>query len=78
VIQVNVYGEVEVRDYNVELVRRMLRRYLGSEEDSWSDSPDDYRAYIRDGGPPGGVLLRLEPSKMIGFNFSYGRTRAAS
>ena len=77
VVQVNVYGEVEIRDCDVELVRRMLRRYLGDDEESWSDAPDDYRGYLRDGGPPGAVLLRLEPRKMMGFNFSYARARAA-
>ena len=77
VMQICAYGEVDVRDYDVELVRRMLRRYLGDEEESWSDSPDDYRAYIRDAGPPGAVLLRLEPSKVQAMNFSYARTRAA-
>jgi Pyridoxamine 5'-phosphate oxidase len=77
VMQVCAYGSVELTPYDVDLARRMLRRYLGPDEDAWSDSPDDYRAYLRDGGPPGAVLLRLEPSKLIALNFSYARVRAA-
>ena len=75
VLQVCAYGSVEIHDYDVELVRRMLHRYLGPDEDSWSDSPDDYRAYLRDGGPPGAVLLKLAPRKLIAMNFSYARAR---
>jgi len=71
VLQVCAYGAVQVRDYDVELVRRMLHRYLGPDEASWSDSPSDYRSYVRDGGPPGAKLLRLQPRKLIGLNFSY-------
>lgn len=78
VLQVCAYGAVEIHPYDVELARRLLHRYLGSDEASWSDSPDDYRAYLRDGGPPGAVLLRLEPRKMTALNFSYARTRAGA
>jgi nitroimidazol reductase NimA-like FMN-containing flavoprotein (pyridoxamine 5'-phosphate oxidase superfamily) len=75
VMQVCAYGTVEVTQYDIERVRRMLHRYLGPDEASWSDSPDDYRAYLRDGGPPGAVLLRLAPRKLIALNFSYARAR---
>jgi nitroimidazol reductase NimA-like FMN-containing flavoprotein (pyridoxamine 5'-phosphate oxidase superfamily) len=75
VMQVCAYGAAEVTPYDLERVRRMLHRYLGPDEDSWSDSPDDYRAYLRDGGPPGAVLLKLVPRKLIALNFSYARAR---
>lgn len=78
VLQVCAYGDAEVHPYDVELARRMLHRYLGPDEESWSDAPDDYRGYLRDGGPPGAVLLRVEPRKVIGLNFSYARTRAGA
>jgi nitroimidazol reductase NimA-like FMN-containing flavoprotein (pyridoxamine 5'-phosphate oxidase superfamily) len=76
VLQVCAYGAADLRDYDVELARRLLHRYLGPDEESWSDSPDDYRGYLRDGGPPGARLLRLEPRKLIALNFSYAAIRA--
>lgn len=73
--QVIAHGAVQIHDYDVERARRLLYRYLGPDEESWSDSPDDYRGYLRDGGPPGAVFLRLEPAKMTALNFSYARSR---
>ena len=73
--QVIAYGPVQTRDYDVDRARRLLHRYLGPDEESWSDSPDDYRSYLRDGGPPGAVFLRLQPAKVTALNFSYARTR---
>ncbi len=75
VIQVCAYGSVEVCPYDVELARRLFSRYLGPDEESWSDSPDNYRGYVRDGGPPGARLLRLEPRRMTTSNFTYQRVR---
>jgi hypothetical protein len=74
-MQVCAYGAAAATPYDLERVRRMLHRYLGPDEGSWSDSPDDYRAYLRDGGPPGAVLLKLVPRKLIALNFSYARAR---
>jgi hypothetical protein len=76
--QVCAYGAVTVEPYDVPRARRMLHRYLGPDETSWSDAPDDYRAYLRDGGPEGGVLLRLVPRKLIALDFSYARVREAA
>ncbi|WP_217493136.1 pyridoxamine 5'-phosphate oxidase family protein [Mycobacterium lentiflavum] len=73
--QVIAHGSVEIHDYDAERARRLLHRYLGPDEDSWSDSPDDYRGYLRDDGPPGAAFLRLEPKKLTALNFSYARTR---
>ena len=75
VMQVCAYGAAELTPYDVERARRMLHRYLGPDEESWSDAPDDYRAYLRDGGPPGAVLLKMTPRKVIGLNFTYARAR---
>lgn len=49
----------------------MLRRYLGPNDEKWSDSPDDHRGYLAEPGPPGIVWLKLVPKKMTGMNFSY-------
>jgi hypothetical protein len=73
--QVCAYGDVEITPYDIDLVRRMLHRYLGPDEASWSDAPDDYRAYLAGDGPEGAKLLRLEPRKLIALNFSYARVR---
>lgn len=75
--QVIAHGQVHIQDYDVERARRLLYRYLGPDEDSWSDSPDDYRSYLRDGGPDGAVFLRLDPVKLTALNFSYAHTRIA-
>jgi nitroimidazol reductase NimA-like FMN-containing flavoprotein (pyridoxamine 5'-phosphate oxidase superfamily) len=76
--QVCAYGAAQIADYDVERARRMLHRYLGPDEESWSDAPDDYRGYLRDGGPPGAVFLRVEPRKLTAMNFSYARTRSSA
>jgi hypothetical protein len=76
--QVCAYGSVTVEPYDVELARRMLHRYLGADESTWSDAPDDYRGYVRDGGPPGGALLRMVPRKLTGLDFTYARVREAA
>lgn len=72
VLQVMATGDVEVTPYDVDRARRMLIRYLGSDESSWSTTPDDYPGYLRDPGPPGAVWLKLKPAKVLTFNFSFG------
>ena len=72
VLQVMATGHVEVVQYDVDRARRMLVRYLGADESTWSTTPDDYPGYLRDGGPPGLVWLQLKPKKVLAFNFSYG------
>jgi hypothetical protein len=74
VLQVCAYGQAEIRPYDVGLARRMLHRYLGQDEASWSASPDDYRGYVTGDGPDGAVLLQIAPRKLIGLNFSYADT----
>jgi nitroimidazol reductase NimA-like FMN-containing flavoprotein (pyridoxamine 5'-phosphate oxidase superfamily) len=74
--QVIANGSAEIHDYDVDRARRLLYRYLGPDEESWSDAPDDYRGYLRDDGPPGAVFLRLQPAKLTALNFSYARNRA--
>ena len=71
VLQVMASGEVEIAPYDIPRARRMLHRYLGSDEASWSSAPDDYRGYLREPGPPGAVWLKLKPKKLLPFNFSY-------
>ena len=72
VLQVMASGDVEITPYDVDRARRMLVRYLGADESTWSTKPDDYPGYLRDGGPPGAVWLRLRPEKVLTFNFSFG------
>jgi nitroimidazol reductase NimA-like FMN-containing flavoprotein (pyridoxamine 5'-phosphate oxidase superfamily) len=78
VMQVCAYGDAEVCDYDVERARRVLHRFLGPDEASWSEAPDDYRGYVRDGGPDGAVFLRVQPRTLTAMNFSYARTRSAA
>ncbi len=72
VLQAMATGKVEVTPYDVDRARRMLVRYLGADESTWSTKPDDYPGYLRDGGPPGAVWLRLKPKRILAFNFSFG------
>ena len=72
VLQVMATGNVEITPYDVDRARRMLHRYLGQDESSWSTTPDDYPGYLRDGGPPGCVWLKLQPKRIRTFNFTYG------
>jgi nitroimidazol reductase NimA-like FMN-containing flavoprotein (pyridoxamine 5'-phosphate oxidase superfamily) len=71
VLQVIASGSVEIVPYDIPRGRRLLHRYLGPDEDSWSSAPDDYRGYLRDPGPPGLSWLKLKPAKFLPFNFSY-------
>jgi hypothetical protein len=75
VLQVCAYGPITVHPYDVDLARRMMYRYLGPDENSWSQAPDDHRQYVRDAGPAGARLLRLEPRRLVGLNFSYAQAR---
>jgi hypothetical protein len=71
ILHVMARASVSITPYDIPRARRMLHRYLGPDESSWSNSPDDYPAYLREPGPPGAVLLRMEPVWLKTFNFSY-------
>jgi Pyridoxamine 5'-phosphate oxidase len=71
ILQVMASGAVETVPYDIPRARRMLHRYLGPDEASWSSKPDDYRGYLRDSGPHGAVWLKLKPRKLLPFNFCY-------
>ena len=71
ILQVIASGAVEIVPYDVPRARRMLYRYLGPDEASWSSKPDDYRGYLRGDGPPGAVWLKLKPRKFLPFNFCF-------
>lgn len=71
VLQVMASGPVEIVPFDIPRARRLLHRYLGSDEATWSSEPDDYRAYLREPGPPGISWLKLKPRKLLPFNFSY-------
>jgi hypothetical protein len=60
-----------VTPYDIPRARRMLERYLGPDESTWSSSPTDYPGFLRDGGPPGAVWLKIKPRKFVTYNFSY-------
>lgn len=72
VLQVMATDTVEVTPYDTARAKRMLDRYLGSDESKWSTKPDDYPGYLRDGGPPGVVWLKMVPKRILSFNFSFG------
>lgn len=71
VYQVMASGDAVVTPYDIPRARRMLHRYLGPDESSWSTSPDDYPGYLREPGPPGAVWLKIKPTMLRGMNFSY-------
>jgi nitroimidazol reductase NimA-like FMN-containing flavoprotein (pyridoxamine 5'-phosphate oxidase superfamily) len=72
VLQVMATGKVNIAPYDTARARRMLVRYLGADESTWSTKPDDYPGYVRDNGPPGCVWLKLQPKRVLTFNFSFG------
>lgn len=72
VLQVMATGDVEETPYDVARAERMLVRYLGEDQSKWSTTPDDYPGYLRDGGPPGLVWLKLNAARILSFNFSFG------
>ncbi|MET0984469.1 MAG: pyridoxamine 5'-phosphate oxidase family protein [Steroidobacteraceae bacterium] len=74
VLQVIASGAAEITPYDIPRARRMLHRYLGPNEASWSTNPDDYPGYLRPPGPPGASWLKLKPRKLLPFNFSYQRS----
>ena len=78
IYQVVASGDMEVMPYDVARVRRMMTRYMGPDESKWSNSPTDYPGFVRDGGPPGAVLLKLKPKKLVANNFSYTRSPFAA
>lgn len=71
IYQIMANGNAEVTPYDIPRARRMLHRYLGPDESKWSTAPDDYPGYLRDPGPPGAVWLKLKPTTLKTFNFSY-------
>lgn len=72
VLQVMATGSVEITAYDTARARRMLVRYLGADESTWSTKPDNYPGYVQGDGPPGAVWLKLKPNKVLAFNFSFG------
>ena len=71
IYQVIAYGDAEITPYDIPRARRMLNRYMGPDESRWSTSPTDYPGFLRNGGPPGAIWLKIKPKKMQVFNFSY-------
>ena len=69
--QIMANGNAEITPYDIPRARRMLHRYLGPDEASWSTAPDDYPGYLRESGPPGAVWLKIKPTSLKTFNFSY-------
>lgn len=67
ILQVIASGSVEIVPFDVERARRLLCRYLGPDEDSWSSEP----GYLRQPGPPGIRWLKLYRTSCCHFNFSY-------
>ena len=74
IYQVIAHGDAEITPFDVPRARRMLTRYMGPDESKWSSSPTDYPGFIRDGGPPGAVWLKIKPRKLLTFNFSYSHS----
>ena len=71
IIQVIASGAAEIAPFDIPRARRLLHRYLGPDEASWSSKPDDYRSYLATPSPPGISWVKLKPRKLLPFNFSY-------
>lgn len=71
IYQVMAQGNAEITPYDIPRARRMLHRYLGPDEASWSTAPDNYPGYLQEPGPPGAVWLKIKPTSLKTFNFSY-------
>jgi nitroimidazol reductase NimA-like FMN-containing flavoprotein (pyridoxamine 5'-phosphate oxidase superfamily) len=71
IYQVTAYGDAEITPFDLSRARRMLERYMGRDQSTWSTAPTDYPGYLRDGGPPGAVWLKIRPKKFVAYNFSY-------
>lgn len=71
IYQVMASGNAEITPYDIPRARRMLHRYIGPDESKWSTAPDDYPGYLREPGPPGAVWLKIKPTMLKTFNFSY-------
>ena len=78
IYQVMVGGEAEMVPYDIPRARRMLHRYLGPDEASWSTAPDNYPGYLQAPGPPGAVWLKIKPKTFKAFNFSYANSAYAA
>ena len=74
IYQIMAHGDAEMTRYDIPRARRMLQRYLGSNEALWSKAPDDYPGYLREPGPPGAVWLKIKPTLFKAFNFSYANS----
>jgi hypothetical protein len=64
--QVVVTGQAEIRPWEADRGRRMLRRYLGDDEGVWDDR---FRRYMR--GDDGSVWLRLSVERPRLLDLSY-------
>ena len=74
IYQIMAQGNAEITPYDIPRARRMLHRYLGPDEARWSSAPDDYPGYLREPGPPGAVWLKIKPTTLKTFNFSYANS----
>lgn len=78
VCNVMASGEAVITPYDIPRARRMLRRYHGPDEASWSTAPTDYTSFVRERGPPGAVWLMIKPKVLKAFNFSYASSPFAA
>ena len=78
IYQVMASGDAEMTPYDIPRARRMLHRYLGPDEASWSTAPDNYPGYLATPGPPGAVWLKIKPKMFKAFNFSYATSQYAA
>lgn len=67
--QVTVTGTADVHAYDAGRARRLLRRYLGDDEQAWDPRFDPNAA-------SGGVLIRLVPERITARDRSYQPSHA--
>lgn len=69
---VGMRGHGSVEAWNAERAKRILRRYLGPDEDAWA-----HERFVEPLNDPGNVLVRLMPETVVARDQSYSASPSA-
>lgn len=73
-LQVSARGVAEIVPYDVDRAYRSMARYRGPDVSTWSTSPTNYPALLQEPLPPGLAFIKLTPTVLKGFNYSFTRS----